>query len=823
MKMNNLKKLVIVFLTFLMPTITNASIPVTYTCCHDYLYSNGIQLDSFDGEDLPNNGIQLDNFENLGNWTIVQGSQRADITNFIEGTQGLELIATNGNRAYTDKIINNNFSNTKNFAIWIYVYNSSSFEVPVIYFTSTGPSWSKYFSKFYYDSPLSAGWNELVFDKNSFDNTNGESWDNVMNRIRIAIYPISNQSTNATLDNLRFDMSGNWTVGGIGASQRADTINFKEGSQGLKLIATNGSSAFTDSAISANFSDTNNFVVWTYIENASNLTFVRLYLTSTGKNWNKYFYDDVWKNGFETGWNKLVFNKNNFENDGGESWNNIMNRMRLRIGPTGTANINVTFDDIRDNMIGQRAKLMIEFDDGDNSTYTNAYPILKANNQTAISFVVTSYIGNPDIMNLDNLRTLQNAGWDISSHTVDHYDLTSLDGVLLTTELNDSYNWLVSNRFQKSAGFISYPYGTFNDLVIDKVKKRYIFGRSTSPDTEFQHFTPDDSIRYIQRTINVYNGTTVQTIENQLNNIINAKLLGILLFHDISNYPDIYSYPITDFQTISNYIKSRSVDIDVVTYNDYVISNINSFTPVINKTTRIYSNGSATLITNNMYDEYMPNMTIVPLSGSIDIGITDYNETSGHVRFNESANSNVNYNIGDRIPNQSYSIKIYWSNGTLYQNFNIIANNTGYISYSSPGFGYSRYQDITFVQPIDTAFTVTLPIGYTFLRFNASNSTVTNLNPDGQNSFRPIFNIVNNGNINQSFMLHLNNIVNSITAYADLSNNFSKGKVEINTSNTTIVPNLIPGQSQNIWIIIDTKKAPATNINRTLIINSNNS
>jgi hypothetical protein len=123
---------------------------------------------------------------------------------------------------------------------------------------------------------------------------------------------------------------------------------------------------------------------------------------------------------------------------------------------------------------------------------------------------------------------------------------------------------------------------------------------------------------------------------------------------------------------------------------------------------------------------------------------------------------------------------------------------------------------------IDTSFTVTLPIGYTFLRFNASMSTVTNLSPDGQNDSQPTFNIINNGNINQSFMLVLNGTVSNITTYAALNNNFS-GKVEISTSSSMVIPNLFPGSNQYIWMIIDVNKAPVTNANMTLMINSNNS
>ncbi len=703
--MKNIKKFLLVWLSVIgisigvtigiMPMLVDAYIPVKYSCCIDYSLNNGMLINGF--EKIMGDGIQLDNFENLNNWTVggIGVSQQADAINYEEGNQSLKLTATNGNRVFSDKVLNNDFSKTKNFAFWIYVYNADTIDHVSIYFTST-QDWSKMLYAQSMQSNLKKGWNKIIFNKRNFINSGGESWNNIITRVRLIIYPTTDQNTDISLDNLRYDVTDDWTVGGIGASLVPDTINFKEGLMGLKLMATNGNYAYMDLPINKDFSNTNNFAIWTYVDNASNVNNILLYLTSNGTTFNRYFLDSEY-HGVKTGWNKLVFNKNNFNNTGGESWDNI-NMIRLSINPIGKSNINVTFDDLRYDITGKRAKLMIEFDDGDLSTYTKAYPVLSANNQPGVSFIVTSYMGSQASMNLDNLRTLQNAGWDISSHTIDHPYLTKLNDSMLIYELNESYDWLIANKFQKSAGFIAYPYGVFNDNVIEKAKQRYVLGRATLPEPAQQHFTPeDDSIQFIQREIPVYNTTSVQSVEDSINVTINAKLLGILVFHDIvdSFAYDRYQYLTTDLQKISNYIKSRSTDLDVVTYSDYVKPNINNFTPVINKTTRIYSNGSSILIDKNKYDEYMPNMTIVSSAGFVDININKYNESGGLIEFNESSQEEIqiSYDIGDRIPLQVYKARIYWSNGTIYKDFNVIADNSGHIKYNSTLFG-DRKQEI---------------------------------------------------------------------------------------------------------------------------------
>lgn len=814
----------IMFSITLISATVDAYIPVTYTCCNNFSNNNG---DKFDDIDHINeiSGSQLDDFENLSNWTVRLGTQYADTVNYKEGNQALGLISPINSRTYSDRIINNNFSTGNNFSIWLYVYNASTFSYPRIYLTSTGDQWNKYFSGSYY-SGLYKGWNKLVLGNNSFVNFNNESWNNSMNRVRIAMYPKTNLSTNVAMDDLRYNVSNEWLVGGSGASQEPDFVHHKEGSEGLKLIATNGNRAYSDKIIDKDFSNTENFVIWLYVDDANSFDYIRMYLTSTGDSWSRYFQNSVYGLGYKTGWNRLVFGKNNFVNFYNESWNNSINRIRIAIYPKTGQNTSATIDDLRTDMNGKRGKLIIQFDDGDKNVSDKALPILKANNQSAMSFVVTSYVGDTGYMNLSDLKNLQSNGWDISSHTVNHDELINLNNVTLVQELNNSYDWLVNNNFQKSAGFIAYPYGEFNDNVINYVKKRYIFGRATSTQSTQQHFDPsEDAELYIQRIIYVYNTTSIQSVKDSINDSINSKLLGILVFHDIvDSNPAKFEYLKTYFQQISDYIKSRRDDIDVVTYSDYVIPNINIFTPVINKTTRIYSNGSSILITKNKYDDYMPNMTIKPSSDSVDIIITAYNESGGPVKFNESStNSSINvmYSIGNRIPNSIYSVKIYWANGTKYQDFNLMANGTGYINYNSEGFGVSRYQEIMPVGGmVDTSFIVTLPVGYTFLRFNASSSTVNNLGPDGQNNLQSMFNITNNGNIIQSFRFFLNGTVQNIKTYADLDNDHTTGRIEINTTSSMVIPNLNPGSSQNIWLLIDATQAPAINTNRKLTINS---
>lgn len=68
--------------------------------------------------------------------------------------------------------------------------------------------------------------------------------------------------------------------------------------------------------------------------------------------------------------------------------------------------------------------VILTFDDGTISTFTNAFPIIQKYNFTGISYVVYNYIGGVNYMSADQIRTLAAAGWEVGSHSLSHVDLT---------------------------------------------------------------------------------------------------------------------------------------------------------------------------------------------------------------------------------------------------------------------------------------------------------------------------------------------------------------------------------------------------------------
>jgi len=68
--------------------------------------------------------------------------------------------------------------------------------------------------------------------------------------------------------------------------------------------------------------------------------------------------------------------------------------------------------------------ILLTFDDGGVSTFTSALPIMQKYNFTGTAYIVYNYVGINGYMNVDQIRGLSAAGWEIGSHSISHVDLT---------------------------------------------------------------------------------------------------------------------------------------------------------------------------------------------------------------------------------------------------------------------------------------------------------------------------------------------------------------------------------------------------------------
>lgn len=126
-----------------------------------------------------------------------------------------------------------------------------------------------------------------------------------------------------------------------------------------------------------------------------------------------------------------------------------------------------------------RNPVVVTFDDGWRSQYENAIPVLVKFHIPATFYIYTGVIGARAFMTWENLHDLVRINMEIGDHTKSHPALTKINISKLNEELLQS-KVVLERNLHVTVSDLAYPYGDYNDLIINEVKKYgYISARSS--------------------------------------------------------------------------------------------------------------------------------------------------------------------------------------------------------------------------------------------------------------------------------------------------------------------------------------------------------
>jgi len=120
-------------------------------------------------------------------------------------------------------------------------------------------------------------------------------------------------------------------------------------------------------------------------------------------------------------------------------------------------------------------RILITFDDGYESVYSFAFPLLKRYGFCACIFLITGYVGRYNKWDVNwgkkfrhigwaQIREMMEYGFTFGSHTVNHPDLTRLEKRYLEYELKSSKEEL-EDKLGREIRFLSFPFGKYNQMV----------------------------------------------------------------------------------------------------------------------------------------------------------------------------------------------------------------------------------------------------------------------------------------------------------------------------------------------------------------------
>jgi peptidoglycan/xylan/chitin deacetylase (PgdA/CDA1 family) len=144
----------------------------------------------------------------------------------------------------------------------------------------------------------------------------------------------------------------------------------------------------------------------------------------------------------------------------------------------------IGFDDLADYFRTGRSlpvkPVIITFDDGYQDTFTQAYPILKTAGFNATVFMVSGFIGGwndweggqearAPLMNREQILTMASQGFQFGCHTRNHKKLIAVELSEAEKEIRMGKKDL-EVLLQKPVESFAYPYGDFNEQIVELVK-----------------------------------------------------------------------------------------------------------------------------------------------------------------------------------------------------------------------------------------------------------------------------------------------------------------------------------------------------------------
>lgn len=124
----------------------------------------------------------------------------------------------------------------------------------------------------------------------------------------------------------------------------------------------------------------------------------------------------------------------------------------------------------------------VTFDDGWESVYSEAAPIMSKYNIASTQYILPSQFNAKAYLSVNQTKSLKDAGHEISSHSYTHPNLTTLDEGSLGKELTRSKDVLAKFQLIDSEANFAAPLGATNPLVDKYIRQYYFSARNTRGD-----------------------------------------------------------------------------------------------------------------------------------------------------------------------------------------------------------------------------------------------------------------------------------------------------------------------------------------------------
>lgn len=355
-----------------------------------------------------------------------------------------------------------------------------------------------------------------------------------------------------------FETLTDWAIISGTGTLAAEETYVKQGSRGLRVnVTTNGGTVEVAKEISLDLSAASRLLgFWAYAyEDAATPLKVAITVSSAA-DYSKYFYQE-WPINYK-GWHYLCKHRSEWATVfNAESWQSTIVRIKLTVTARAGSGASVAIDALTSNT-ETIPKCLIQFDDGYDDVYANAYSYMSGRSIPGTAYIVTDKIGEAGRMTVAQLQEMYAAGWAIGNHTTDHGDITTTEAGAIS-RLQGATDWIVANGMPNGAYHVAYPNGVYNTTVTLPVMAQLSMKTGRTVEAG-QQYLPAGNI-YRLACYNVLDTTPLATVCGYVDTALRNKSSVLVLFHHIVAAPAAATeWSIADFQAFIRYVQASGID-----------------------------------------------------------------------------------------------------------------------------------------------------------------------------------------------------------------------------------------------------------------------
>ncbi|WP_458189720.1 polysaccharide deacetylase family protein [Haladaptatus sp. NG-WS-4] len=233
-------------------------------------------------------------------------------------------------------------------------------------------------------------------------------------------------------------------------------------------------------------------------------------------------------------------------------------RILARPVDTNSANpVEFYVDDLKTVPTPKKGKVMLTFDDGLESHFTNAYKMMKGYGFAGVESVITDAVYDDGFLTQTQMRKMRSDGWDMIAHP--NTQATPMDERSPKEQeqlMKDAKGWLKKYGYQGHK-YMAVPKNVLGPKTFELAQKHFDLTLSFGASPNALPTIQKDTI--LSR---MYGTGDLKSTKQKIDHAARYKQLSVLLFHDIGG--DGFSKQ--QFKAILDYIKQSNVD--VVTVSD---------------------------------------------------------------------------------------------------------------------------------------------------------------------------------------------------------------------------------------------------------------